>query len=136
MYQEGQTLMTGQKVEAKAKAPPPSLQDEDEKEAERKRIHMQFLTNLNQATKAQRDAKVKAPQQALQNQQRPEKPKYNMPLPSKQDKFMRELEEANRIRKPGEEPRKAVQEPQRAITAQSSGGEASRTKNEELNKEL
>jgi hypothetical protein len=35
-----------------------------------------------------------------------------------------------------EEQRKVVQEPQRATTAQSSGGEASKTKNEELNREM
>ena len=97
---------------------------------------MQFLTNLNQATKAQREANVKAPPQVLQNQQRQEPTQLTLPLPSKQDKFLRDLEEANRIKKPNEESRKIVQEPQGPNTAQSSGGEAPNKKNEELQREL
>ena len=99
------------KAETKVKAPPPLLQDEKEREEERKRVGMQFLTNSNQATKAQREAKVKAPPQVLQNQQRQEPTQLNLPLPSKQDKFLRDLEEANRIKKPNEESRKIAQEP-------------------------
>jgi hypothetical protein len=46
------------RAEPKAKAPPPSLQDNEEREAERKRLSLQFLTNLNRASKAQREARV------------------------------------------------------------------------------
>ena len=89
LLQEDQGGTTVRRIEPKATAPPPSLQDDEEREAERKRISLQFLTNLNQATKAQREARVrvKAPPPALQGQQRPEPPKYELPLPSKKDRF-------------------------------------------------
>ena len=103
--------------------------EEDEREAEAKRNHFKLLENLNQATKAEREAKrqqhqAKAPPLSLQ---RPEQT-FTLPLPNKQERFIREIEEANKIRKPNEE--------QRTTAVQSSGGDNTKAKNEDLIKEL
>ena len=93
----------------KAKAPPPPL-DEDEQ----RRLIRNLATNIGNAAKAERaqkaaqEAKFKAPPPVLQNQREQGPQNLGLPLPSKQDRFLRELEEANRIKRPSEEPQRVV----------------------------
>jgi hypothetical protein len=90
--------------------------------------------------KAAQEAKFKAPPPVLQNQKAQEPPNLGLPLPAKQLKYLSELEEANRIKRPIEEPQRAVpkqtQEAQGSTTEEGSGGVAQRARSEQLEREL
>jgi hypothetical protein len=132
MYQEGhieidfktkQAVMTLQKVKAppptldenedkpKGKAPPPSLNEE-----ESRNLTWKFADSVGNAAKAERaqkaehETKFKAAPPALQQQKAQGPPNLGLRIPSKQEKLLRELEEANRIRRPGKNHQRLYQD--------------------------
>jgi hypothetical protein len=128
------------KINQNGKAPPPTLNEE-----ERRELTWKFAESVGNAAKAERaqkaqqEAKFKAAPPALQQQKAQGPPNLGLRIPSKQEKFLKELEEANRIRKPGEEPPKVaqrqVQEEQRTTKDEGSGG-VKTEQTEQLAKEL
>jgi len=124
----------------KGKAPPPPLSDE-----ESRNLTWKFAESVGNAAKAERaqkaqqEAKFKAAPPALQQQKAQGPPNLGLRIPSKQDRFLRELEEASRIRRPSEEPQRVVpkqtQEERRSTTEEGSGG-ARKEKTEQLEREL
>jgi hypothetical protein len=127
-------------MEPKAKAPSPTLGED-----ESRRMRLKVADNIGQAAKAERAAKAareaqfKAPPQVLLNQKEQGPPNLGLTLPSKQEKYLREIEEANRIKRPTEEPQKVVpkqtQEAPRTTATRGSGGEA-QNRSEQLKGEL
>ena len=89
--------------------PPPIPEDQ-------KTDYMKMLDNINRATKEERERKNNPPPppkvpeavrrhaEAIRQQQADEVPVYQPKLPSKQEKLLKDLEDSQRIRKPGEPP--------------------------------
>jgi hypothetical protein len=89
--------------------PPPIPEDQ-------KSDYMKMLDNISRATKEEREKKnnpppppkvpeaVKRHAEAMRQQQADEVPVYQPKLPSKQEKLLKDLEDPQRIRKPGEPP--------------------------------